>query len=436
MNSILMSLLQALRDGADGEAPTRERVLRVWPKVPFARTDAFDISLYTEPLPHEAIDPDEYLAILSRLHPGLDRERASAMLARQVVFCAGDEARDPPRLAALVQARVVTPGEPLAADSLHFDRAYDDDFVRGARASVPSLVCNNAATLPGAYEGRGLTKRLITSVVLPYLAQHPTWRNFRWMTSSPMPDMPRCARLLASSPCVGDLAEIVDGALRQSAPFGYSSLADLLSESELFLREFQLLDPEVGDVISLRRSGCVDGFTRVLRSLLTERELADDSGPGAERASHYAALVDRLATPCGADVLGQSHAATKVLSFILVAAMQCDLYIDGDGESGGKAIDLTTRFHRENGGLRGGPPLPFARRQHRTSWTHGQQFVYLPDHARHASEYARVVAERRAAARRRDARRAEFTTLEFDRAEAGAFLRDTFARVEGERRAC
>jgi hypothetical protein len=47
-----------------------------------------------------------------------------------------------------------------------------------------------------------------------------------------------------------------------------------------------------------------------------------------------------------------------------------------------------------------------------------------------------VVAERRAAARRRDARRAEFTTLEFDRAEAGAFLRDTFARVEGERRAC
>lgn len=424
-SSLLHPLLDAHRSNRSASSPLAHRLLRVWPKAPFASDGTLNVALYSEPLPHEAIDSDRYMKILNRLHPRLDRQGAEMMLKRHIIFGASDESHDPPSLIALVQARVVAPGELLSADSLHFDTNYVDDVIPVARANQYSIICDNAATIAEKqYEGHGITQRLITSVVVPYLAQHETFRDYAWLTSSPVPDMARCAQLLARSPGVGELADLLDGEMHLHRPFGFASLREVLSASEAFFREFGLIDPVTNDVISLSHCDHVTGLRRVLLSMLTDRELTELVSTNADRAARYLKLIDRLATPCDGGDFGRSHRAAKVLSFLLAVLMQCDLYDGSTSASRGKAVDLTTNFHNDAGGIRGGGPLPFARLQHRSSWGHGQRFLYTPAYRENARQYAETVKSRRARLPRHD-----IPVLYFDRDHAQSFIRTSLRDV-------
>lgn len=380
-----------------------------------SRTPA--LVLFTSPLAPELVDLDRYRDILRRLHPDLRRAEAALMRGRHLLFCAGDISEAPLSVVALVQARAVAAGASLAADALHFDRHHDDDALPVVQAEAPSIVCDNAATLPGRYEGHRLVQRLITSVVLPYLAGHAAFGQHAWMTSSPMPDIARCAQLLAVSPCLGEVADLVDGEMRASAPLGHRSLGDALLASEQFLRASGLVDPATGERICLRGCDHVLGLGKVLRSLRTESELCRAGGIQTS-ATRYRALLARLPTSCGDGQLGQSHAAAKALSYVLSVIMQCDLYEGGQGSSGGRTADLTTRLHWENGAVRAGGPISFARLQHGFTWPHGQQFVYAPDHAARALQHAEIVQRRRSRAPS-----ASGSVLCFDRDSALPFIR-------------
>jgi hypothetical protein len=335
------------------------------------------IRLATEPLqPDERTFEQIYAVHESGWPRGLapTREALRSMVARDRIFVAYDHAR----IVAVVHARMLGEGSSVRACAIALDQRTEraaTQVVTDTRA----IVCH-AAVAHIDYRRGGITQRLLTEFLLPYLCTNDDTRGARWMTSSPLTYFVEVGRVLVQTHGYLAAVALLDQNVARVGPAGFRSLRDLI---------------EAARPLGADASGTpADVLSRLYRELPTHDELIslragrDDLRQRALETASRATTIGRFD-----DTASDPRAvACFLLHYFAVALTQAGAY----DPSTGRPIDPILRFHMANGGALHDQvgPIPESRPQDIAALMFGQIIVYDPSWE-HRREQHRELAERR-----------------------------------------
>lgn len=358
-----------------------------------------DVIFHAEPVSdiplEDAVGVHE--AFMEGLRPSRDVLRD--MLERDWVFCASSGGTP----VALVHVRIVRPGSSLGATDIEErdGRGAGDELYPCLRAADHFVVCHAAVTHPQHRKAR-ITQRLITSVVLPYLAAHPQTRALPWYTSSPLTHFVTTGRRMAEGPALAEIVRACELAVLEVRPDGWSSLAQILERAKPWLVSHGLCEERALPSRSFQAR--VSLFADLYSRLPTHEELVDlrrpDSKGGNAEARRLALSaserVRALHTLPRDPSLGVAHAASMVVLLFAAAFSQAGVF-----DERGKPVDPVLAFHFDNGATLSpeAGPLPSARRADIAALQFGQVLEYSRDWKDRQSENRRLFAQRAAACR-------------------------------------